>query len=130
MKRYAKSAHRARKGFTLVELLVVVLILAILMSLALPLYVSAVANSEKRACRANMQTIANAVQAARVKNVAANYRWFMGDVSTTRLPDLQTVPVCPSGGSYSIQTGSSGDFNTFQVFCTKHGSYEPGVDSN
>ncbi|HZT44278.1 MAG TPA: prepilin-type N-terminal cleavage/methylation domain-containing protein [Chthonomonadaceae bacterium] len=130
MKRYVKSARRARKGFTLVELLVVVLILAILMSLALPLYVSAVANSEKRTCRANMQTIANAVQAARVKTVAGSYRWLMGDVTTSRLPDLQAVPVCPGGGSYSIEPGSSGDYSTFQVVCTKHGTFEPGVDSN
>ena len=130
MKPCVKSARRARKGFTLVELLVVVLILAILMSLALPLYVSAVANAQKRTCRANMQTIANAVQAARVRTVAANYRWIMGDVTTARIPDLQTVPVCPNGGSYSVEPGSSGDFNTFQVACDKHGTFEPGVDHN
>src|SRR5437588_2705548 len=91
-------AHR--KGFTLIELLVVVLILAILMAVALPLYLSAVADSQKKTCRANMQTIANAVQAARVKNVAANYSAFAGSVSTTAEPDLQAVPVCPNGGTY------------------------------
>jgi len=59
-------SRRNRKGFTLIELLVVVLILSILMAVALPLYLSAVADSQKKTCRANMQTIANAVQAARV----------------------------------------------------------------
>ena len=55
-----------RRGFTLIELLVVVLILAILMAIALPLYLNAVANSELRTCRSNMQTIGNAVHANRV----------------------------------------------------------------
>ena len=62
------AATRNRKGFTLIELLVVVLILSILMAVALPLYLSAVSDSQRKTCRANMQTIANAVQAARVKN--------------------------------------------------------------
>src|SRR5215468_8161298 len=53
-----------KSGFTLIELLVVVLILAILMAVALPLYLNAVADSSRKTCRANMQTIANAVQAA------------------------------------------------------------------
>src|SRR5438445_7430525 len=106
------SKASARRGFTLIELLVVVLILSILMAVALPLYLSAVADSQKKTCRANMQTIANAVQAARVKNVAANYSAFAGSVSTTAEPDLQAVPVCPNGGTYTIlTTGSCNDAN-------------------
>src|SRR5579859_4541042 len=102
-----KMSRRNRKGFTLIELLVVVLILAILMAVALPLYLSAVADSQKKTCRANMQTIANAVQAARVKAVAANYASFVGAVSVTNEPDLQAVPICPNGGSYTIVTSGS-----------------------
>ena len=127
------KAHRRRRGFTLVELLVVVLILAILMSLALPLYLSAVANSERRTCRANMQTIANAVQAGRVKQVASDYSTFIaGGVNTTVLPDLPQIPLCPLGGTYSLTTGISGDAETFKVVCSisDHGSFEPGVDNN
>src|SRR5579859_1755688 len=105
MSRLNKQSRR--KGFTLIELLVVVLILAILMAVALPLYLSAVADSQKKTCRANMQTIANAVQAARVKNVSANYSSFVGAVSVTNEPDLQAVPICPNGGSYTIVTSGS-----------------------
>src|SRR3954463_10827361 len=67
------KARRNRRGFTLIELLVVVLILAVLMAVSIPLYLSAVADSQKKTCRANMQTIANAVQAGRVKNNSADY---------------------------------------------------------
>ena len=130
----AKS-RRTRKGFTLIELLVVVLILAILMAVALPLYLSAVADSQRKVCRANMQTIANAVQAARVKTVAADYTTFMGAVATANEPDLQAVPICPNAGAYTIIKGSSNDNTTFKVKCSyagppAHGTFEPGVDSN
>jgi len=102
------SVSRSRKGFTLIELLVVVLILAILMAVAMPLYLSAVSDAQKKTCRANMQTIANAVQAARIKSGAADYGALItGGVSTTNLPDLTAVPFCPSTGAYSLANGSS-----------------------
>lgn len=120
-----------RRGFTLVELLVVVLILAILMAVALPLYLSAVQDSQKKTCRANLQTIANAVQSARVKSMATDYSTFIsGGVSTSDLPDLLVIPICPTGGTYSLSTGSSGTNSTFKVGCTNHSTFEPGVDSN
>ena len=128
------TAPRNRKGFTLIELLVVVLILAILMAVALPLYLSAVADSQKKVCRANMQTIANAVIAARVKGNLSSYSTLFGAVSTANEPDLASVPVCPSGGTgYTIATGTPAtDPNGFIVSCSlsAHGSFEPGISSN
>lgn len=126
------KARRNRRGFTLIELLVVVLILAVLMAVSIPLYLSAVADSQKKTCRANMQTIANAVQAGRVKNNSANYGTFVGSVTTALEPDLQSVPICPLSGSYTVANGNSGDNTTFKIICsaTGHGSFQPGVDFN
>jgi len=132
------SNRRTRsRGFTLIELLVVVLILAILMAVALPLYLSAVADSQRKVCRANMQTIANTVQAARVRGALADYSTLISaGVTTANLPDLQAVPICPNGGAYTLANGSSGSATTFKVVCsfgtgaTAHGSFEPGVNSN
>ena len=125
------AASRNRKGFTLIELLVVVLILAILMAVALPLYLSAVADSQKKTCRANMQTIANAVSAARVKGNLSSYTSFVGAVTTTLEPDLAAVPICPLAGTYTIIVGTVGAANSdFAVSCTNHGAFEPGVNSN
>ena len=53
------------------------------------------ADSQKKTCRANMQTIANAVQAGRVKNNAADYSTFVGSVTTTLEPDLQSRSYLP-----------------------------------
>ena len=123
--------YQDRKGFTLIELLVVVLILAILMAVALPLYLSAVADSQKKTCRANMQTIANAVASARVKGNLPDYATFIAaaTISTTTEPDLAAVPSCPTGGAYTIVQGSSATANaSFKVNCSNDGTFEPGID--
>ena len=122
----------SRRGFTLIELLVVVLILSVLMAVAAPMYLSAVTDSQLKTCRSNMQTIANAVQATRVKASSADYSALIaGGVTTVTLPDLQAIPLCPSAGAYTLANGSSGSASTFQVKCgaTGHGKFEPGVDS-
>lgn len=128
-------ARRNRRGFTLIELLVVVLILAILMAVALPLYLSAVADSETKTCRSNMQTIANAAQAHKVRTRAASYTTDIADLA----PDLQATPICPLGGTYAIVTSGTvkdadGNDRTvpsggFGVTCSAagHNGFIPGV---
>ena len=130
--------NNKRRGFTLVELLVVVLILATLMAVALPLYLSSVADSAKKTCRANMQSIANAAQAWKVKNRAND---FTGLVMSSLTPDLGSTPVCPSGGNYTIlltgtETDSTGSSQTIPtgglgIGCsyTGHNGFIPGVMS-
>jgi type IV pilus assembly protein PilA len=120
------ASRRNRRGFTLIELLVVVLILAILMAVALPLYLSAVADSQRKTCRANLQTIANAVQAKYVKTNGANGY----ETNIANLDDLQTTPICPTAGTYSIATTPA----PYTVSCTNHGAgaagFTPGITAN
>lgn len=124
--------YDVNKGFTLIELLVVVLILSILMAISTPLSLQAVADSQRKSCRSNMQTIANAVQSARVRVNAADYSALIsGGVTTANLADFQHIPVCSAGGSYSLGVGHSGDSSTFKVTCSfgDHGTFEPGEDA-
>ena len=98
---------RRFRGFTLIELLVVILILAILMAIALPLYLRAVRDSEKQTCRSNMQTIANAAQAWKVRSADHGWPASYGQLFTDPDPavtagpsdvDLITPgPQCPAG---------------------------------
>ncbi len=94
-------------------------------------YVSDVTEAQTQVCRTNMQTIANAIQAARARSGASDYGALIGGgVSTGSIPDLAAVPVCPSGGVYSLAEGNSGDNTTFKVTCSApgHGTFQPGVD--
>jgi type IV pilus assembly protein PilA len=132
------KTNKRRKGFTLVELLVVVLILATLMAVALPLYLSSVADSAKKTCRANQQSIANAAQAWKVKN---DQQTFSGLTLSALNPDLGATPQCPSGGTYSIslsgtETDANGNTDTIPtnglgIACsyTGHNGFIPGVMS-
>jgi type IV pilus assembly protein PilA len=65
--------ERRRAGaFSLVELLVVIIILAILMAVAVALYLRAVRDSQRQTCRTNMQSIAQACQAYKVRSKHVN----------------------------------------------------------
>jgi len=117
-----KIRSRKRKGFTLIELLIVILILAILMAVALPLYLGAVGDSEKRTCGANMQTIVNAAQAYKVRAADHQYPADMDALvaGVGGVTDLTEAPTCPKGGSYTW------DPNTATVTCSVHGSFTAG----
>ena len=135
MRTYRKLA-RKRKGFTLIELLIVILVLAILMAVALPLYLAAVADSQVKTCRSNMQTIANAEAAYKTATATHVYTTDLTALNT----NLGSTPVCPSGGTYSVSIAGAGGGTSnghsvpaggLIVACsaTGHGTFAPGIDS-
>ena len=128
--------RNGKKGFTLIELLIVILVLAILMAVALPLYLAAVADSQVKTCRSNMQTIANAEAAYKTQDTAHNYTTTLSNLDT----NLGSTPVCPSGGTYSVTIAGAGGGTSngkavpaggLIVACsaTGHGTFAPGIDA-
>lgn len=99
---WATPTRRRQKlhaAFTLIELLIVILLLAILMAVALPLYLLVAKDSEEKTCRTNMQTIAAAEQAYRTASPAHQYTTILADLA----PNLGAAPKCPSGGTYTVR---------------------------
>jgi prepilin-type N-terminal cleavage/methylation domain-containing protein len=100
---FCSRPRSARKGFTLVELLVVVLILAILMAVALPLYLAALNNSTRRTARANLHTLVNAEQAFRLTE--SRYTDNPQELITRNVIDK--LPVGPGRTEYTLHLGNT-----------------------
>lgn len=92
---------RKDEGFTLVELMVVVLIIGILVAIAVPVFLNASANAAAKSCQANQRTLTGAVQTAladsktaptAIGTVEAGQDWGTFLVPTY----VKVVPHCPS----------------------------------
>lgn len=94
---------RKDEGFTLVELMVVVLIIGILVAIAIPVFNAAKARAEERQCFANERTVEGAAQ-----------QWLADQEGAAVMPaDADTLkaalvpnfvkewPTCKSGGVYA-----------------------------
>ncbi len=84
---------RTKRGFTMVELLVVIIIISVLVAIALPRYFAAIYSGRVRACQSNFKIINTAVQAY----FAQNKEWPT-EVEDMLPPDSTVpVPTTPAG---------------------------------
>jgi prepilin-type N-terminal cleavage/methylation domain-containing protein len=105
-----KKRTSRQGGFTLVEIMIVVAIIGLLASIAVPNFVKARTTAQMNACISNLRQIDGAIQ-----------QWALdtkqGDTAAVAaadiLPYLKNSVVCPSGGktfadSYSVSTVQAG----------------------
>ena len=111
MNKFRSALGRKAAGFTLVEIMIVVLIIGILLAIAIPNFVTARNTSRARACIANLKEIDSAKQQYIMdQKVASNFS-FTND-SNSSMPDLVTtyirkLPACPAGGTYTVGDGTT-----------------------
>lgn len=117
--RLAALMRRNQKGFTLVELMVVVLIIGILVAIAIPLYTKSQANAQINACKANLRTIDGAI----AQYLADNPNATSIDLDNNLVNEgyLKAKPTCPAGGTYSVEKETTS--GRFYAKCSKGHTY-------
>jgi prepilin-type N-terminal cleavage/methylation domain-containing protein len=92
--------NRRRRGFTLIEIMIVVLIIGILLAIAVPNFLRARETSRAKSCAGNLRQIETAKE-----------QWAMDNkkgatdtpaLATDLVPNyIKTAPACPSAGTYT-----------------------------
>ena len=132
------TLRNIKKGFTLVELLIVIIIIAVLAAIAIPKFSNSSQRSKESSLRANLKLVRNAIDLFRA-DTGAFPASMAGLTATTtsglsasavactiaatdwRGPYLQAVPVDPVSGSAMTYGTAAADVGTVKSSATGNG---------
>lgn len=94
------NRNKKNKGFTLVEIMIVVMIIGILLAIAVPNFIRARETSRARTCVGNLKQIDSGKEQYAMENRLAQ---GAAVAEANLVPDyIKRFPACPSGGTYTI----------------------------
>jgi len=98
-----RKMRRGEKGFTLIEIMIVVLIIGILLAIAVPNFIKARETSRAKSCIANLKQIDAAKEqwAMDNKKTTGDVPAWPGDLVGSANYIKGSEPSCPSGGVYT-----------------------------
>jgi general secretion pathway protein G len=132
------TLRNIKKGFTLVELLIVIIIIAVLAAIAIPKFSNSSQRSKESSLRANLKLVRNAIDLFRADTGAFPASLAGLTTSTTsglsaaaatctiaatdwRGPYLQAIPVDPVSGSAMTYGTAAADVGTVKSSATGNG---------
>ena len=107
---------RNQKGFTLMELMIVIVIIGVLAAIAVPSYKGYVEKAQKATCEANRRTLSTAAGMYYIDHENA-YPTAVSEL--TDFVDNVDKIKCPTGGTYTFSATSN------EVTCSKHPATTP-----
>ena len=77
--------------------MIVILIIAILVAIAVPVYLNSRANAQRRTCQSNIRTVDGAIQTYEANFDNPVYPTSLANMTMPGTRVLKSVPLCPAG---------------------------------
>ena len=118
----SRCRTRREAGFTLVEIMIVVLIIGILLAIAIPNFIAARESSRAKACVGNLAQINSAkMQCSMDNKLAAN------STATFSIDGITATTPGPNGNYQLVNIGSALSYIRGVPKCPSTGTYSPGT---
>lgn len=126
--------HRvsSRKGFTLIELMIVIAIIAILAAILVPNFIRARAQGQVTSCKSNLKNIGTACEMYATDN-GGRYPKTLDDLkkeANGQQPYMKSLPKCPSAGTMTYSYSYRANPDVYTMYCSGSNHTAAGCDAD